>query len=189
MLENRHIGKGDAYLFGAEPDIPDTDGLITDIPGVALLVKQADCQAITMFDPVHGVIANIHCGWRGNVKGIISNAVEYMCKNRGSAASDIWASISPAIGVCCMEFDGWRTLLPQHMHRFVANDHCDFRAVSRSQLEACGIPPAHVHCSETCTCCSDDFFSYRREKVTGRCGTVIVMHDNTTGERQGKRYG
>ena len=51
------------------------DILITDIPGLGLLIKQADCQAVGLYDPENRVIANIHCGWRGNRQNVIGQAV------------------------------------------------------------------------------------------------------------------
>jgi len=42
--------------------------MITDLAGVALLVKQADCQAVILYDPVRNVISNIHCGWRETLR-------------------------------------------------------------------------------------------------------------------------
>ena len=42
------------------------DAMITNLTGIALLVKQADCQGIILFDPKAKVIAAVHCGWRGN---------------------------------------------------------------------------------------------------------------------------
>ena len=40
------------------------DAMITDLAGAALLVKQADCQAVVLYDPLRKVVSNVHCGWR-----------------------------------------------------------------------------------------------------------------------------
>ena len=50
-----------------EEDIPEVDILVTTVPGLGLLIKQADCQAVMFYDPVNRVVANVHCGWRGQV--------------------------------------------------------------------------------------------------------------------------
>ena len=46
-------------------DLPEVDILVTTVPGLGLLIKQADCQAVMFFDPVNRVVANVHAGWRG----------------------------------------------------------------------------------------------------------------------------
>ena len=51
-----------------EDDIPEVDILVSTVPGLGLLIKQADCQAVMFYDPVNRVVANFHCGWRGQVK-------------------------------------------------------------------------------------------------------------------------
>ena len=38
------------------------DILVTNQPGVGLMIQQADCQAIMLHDSEHGVVANIHSG-------------------------------------------------------------------------------------------------------------------------------
>ena len=67
---------GDRILVIRQPDLdkrawpPSVDAMITNVPGIALMVNQADCQGIIIFDPISAVVANVHCGWRGNVTNI-----------------------------------------------------------------------------------------------------------------------
>ena len=46
------------------------DGFITSHPNIPVLIKHADCQATLFYDPIKNVIANVHCGWKGNVINI-----------------------------------------------------------------------------------------------------------------------
>jgi copper oxidase (laccase) domain-containing protein len=46
------------------PEGYDTDGLVTDIPGVALTIFSADCIPICFYDPVRKVIAAAHAAGR-----------------------------------------------------------------------------------------------------------------------------
>jgi polyphenol oxidase len=52
-------------INSALENIPISDGLSTNIPGVGIMVTQADCQAAIFYDPIHHAMANVHCGWRG----------------------------------------------------------------------------------------------------------------------------
>ena len=86
---------GEDYLIGR--NFPDTDGLITDQPNIALLIKYADCSPIVLFDPVKRVHALLHAGWRGTVQRISEHALVMMENRFGSDRSDILAYIGPSI--------------------------------------------------------------------------------------------
>ncbi len=157
------------------------DALITDLPGVGLLIQQADCQAVLLHDPVKGVIGAVHSGWRGSVADIIGKTIAAMEHHYATSPQDLRAVISPSLGPCCAQFVNHRRELPPAMHRWqVRPDYFDFRAISRDQLLRGGVLPEHIDTVAVCTCCSPDFFSYRRavEKggpVTGRNGSVIAL--------------
>jgi YfiH family protein len=160
----------------AENGLEGVDGLMTREPGLALLIQHADCQAVVLFDPVRRAISNIHCGWRGNVAGILPKAVREMNRLYGSSPSDLWAYLGPSMGPCCGEFRGWRDLLPEQFHPFrTQGEHFDFWAISQRQLGSAGIPFGQIELARICTVCSPDHFSYRREGRTGRCGTVAML--------------
>jgi len=153
------------------------DGLITDVPGLGLLIKQADCQAVILFDPVRRVVANIHCGWRGNVADILGVAVERMHRVFGCSPADLAAAVGPSLGPCCGEFKGHETIFPRGFRSvMVKPDHFDLWALSRAQLEAAGVPPSSMAFARICTRCRTDlFFSYRGEGNTGRFATVAMI--------------
>ena len=65
------------------------DGLLTDLPGVALEIRTADCQSIFLYDPVRKAVANVHSGWRGTLQGIAVRAVGLMQSEYGCRPADI----------------------------------------------------------------------------------------------------
>ncbi len=81
----------------------EADGLVTDIPGVTLVVFSADCLPILLYDPVRRVVAAVHAGWRGTALGIAARAVEQMGDCYGCDRQDILAAIGPGISKCCFE--------------------------------------------------------------------------------------
>ena len=91
--------KDDPYQ---RPDY-EADGLMTDTPGVVLLIYSADCIPILLYDPVRRVIAATHAGWRGTAAGIAAAAVERMKEIYECRPEDILAAIGPGIGPCCFE--------------------------------------------------------------------------------------
>jgi len=155
------------------------DALVTSKPGMALLIKVADCQAIFLHDMKRKVIANIHCGWRGNVNGIISQTVSVMENVYGCIPKNIIAGICPSLGPCCGEFKDYRELLPGSFQRYKEKGgFFNFWAISRDQLVEAGLQSQNIELSRLCTVCNGgDFFSYRKEKVTGRGAAVIMLSE------------
>lgn len=153
------------------------DGLITEKEDLALLITHADCQAAIFFDPVQRVIANIHCGWRGNVQNIYGETVAYFCHHFGSDPKDLLVCISPSLGPSRAEFIHYQQELPAHFYPFQVGPYLfDFWAISRMQLKNAGVRDAHIEIAEICTFLEErDFFSYRRDKKTGRHGTIIGL--------------
>jgi YfiH family protein len=76
--------------------VPDTDALITTSPDVVLAILTADCVPIVLHDPVAGVLACVHAGWRGTVARVPAAAVAAM-ESLGSRPSDILAGVGPAV--------------------------------------------------------------------------------------------
>ena len=82
--------------FSLEDAIPGTDALVTTSPAVVLAILTADCVPIVLHDPVAGVLACVHAGWRGTAAGVAAAAVAAM-QALGSRPSDVIAGIGPAI--------------------------------------------------------------------------------------------
>ncbi len=162
----------------ADREVEGFDALITSVPGIGLMIQQADCQAVFLFDPVQKAVGIAHVGWRGTVADIIAETVFSMCRAFSSEPVDIIAAISPSLGPCCAEFVNFRSELPAALHGYqVRENYFDFWAISRDQLCAAGIRPENITAAGICTCCSRDFFSYRRDRDTGRFASVIGIRE------------
>jgi polyphenol oxidase len=79
------------------------DGLMTNLPGVALAVQTADCFPLLLVDTVNQVVGAFHAGWRGTVKRIAEKGVGVMRHEFGSRPKDMYAAIGPGIQQCCFE--------------------------------------------------------------------------------------
>ena len=152
------------------------DALITNVPGVGLMIQQADCQAVMLFDPGKMAVGIAHVGWRGSVADIISKTVSAMNNAFVTKAADLVAAISPSLGPCCAEFVNYRTELPFSFHDYqVRPNYFDFWTISHDQLCSAGLRPDNIHLANICTCCNRDYFSYRRDRETGRFASVIGL--------------
>ena len=76
---------------------PDTDALITQVPGLWIGVYSADCVPVLIADKRLNVVAAVHAGWRGTVGGITRAAVERMKADFGCRPEDMQAVIGPSI--------------------------------------------------------------------------------------------
>lgn len=158
-------------------DIPAVDILITTVSGLGLLIKQADCQAVMFYDPVHRVVANVHCGWRGQVANILGETVDLLHSRFGTRPSDLYAAVGPSLGPCCAEFRNFRQEFPPALWTYqVRPTYFDLWRLSRDQLLAAGLSPARLDLAGLCTRCqAAEFFSYRRDRLSGRQGAVIAL--------------
>lgn len=160
-----------------ELEVAGYDALVTACPGVGLLVQQADCQAVLLFDPRLRVAANIHVGWRGSVVNIIAATIEVLRTEFACRPDDLLAAISPSLGPCCAEFVNWQRELPESFADFrVAANHFDFWAISQHQLQGAGVTAANIRMATTCTRCQPGYFSYRRDGQCGRQGSLIAVN-------------
>ncbi|HEY2810773.1 MAG TPA: peptidoglycan editing factor PgeF [Rhabdochlamydiaceae bacterium] len=171
---------GSSLVCVEEPqkEIPNCDGMMTQKEKIALLVRHADCQAALFFDPKCKAIANVHCGWRGNVQNIYAEAVLQMQKQFGSLPENILVGISPSLGPQRSEFINYAQELPESFLPYqIKPTYFDLWAIARMQLEEVGILPHHIEIASLCTYeHPEDFFSYRRDqRITGNHATVITL--------------
>jgi YfiH family protein len=158
-------------------EIPEVDILITAEPGMGLVIKQADCQAVMFYDPEHRVAAHAHCGWRGQVGGILGETVASLSLNFGCRAEALHAAIGPGLGPCCAEFRNYQQEFPQIFWKYqVRPNYFDLWQLSFDQLRAAGLKSENIEMAKLCTRCrEEEFFSYRRDRVTGRQAAVIAL--------------
>ncbi|MBZ2177937.1 MAG: peptidoglycan editing factor PgeF [Acidobacteria bacterium] len=141
------------------------DALITDEPGLLLAIRTADCVPILLADPVRRVVAAVHAGWRGTVAGVLTQTLSQMRQNYETKPADLVAAIGPAIGPCCFAV-GSEVPLP------VVDGRADLWAANRRQLENEGV--TRIWSAEQCTMCKPEtFFSFRRDRETGRMISAI----------------
>jgi YfiH family protein len=185
FLSARQI-HGDKIFIASKPlqkdlEVDGYDALLTNLPAVGLLIQQADCQAITLYDSEHHAIAAIHSGWKGSVLNITGKTVQSMSETFGSSPIHLQASISPSLGPCCAEFVNHDLELPTAFLPFqVTKNHFSFWEITKMQLLEAGLQEHNINTAKICTSCSEDYYSYRRacrngDCITGRCATIIAL--------------
>jgi len=169
-------GKNDVYASGSSDKLVG-DAMVSNIPGKFLAMQVADCQSVLMYEPVRQVIANVHAGWRGSIKNIVSLTIKTMERKFGCYSRNIVAGISPSLGPCCAQFVNYQKEIPAMYWKYKDDrDHFDFWSISRDQLCDAGVLIENIDVSQVCTKCdTGNFFSFRGEKNTGRFASVIGL--------------
>lgn len=181
VTEKDHIGL-------CHRDYPKCDALVTNTPGVALLVFTADCTPLLFFDPVTGAVGAAHAGWRGTAQAIGAKVVRAMAENFGTKPENIRAAIGPNIGMCHFETDhdvpdAMRAAFGPEVDAYIEKRgekyHLDLKQINAMILRRCGVE--HIDLSRDCTVCScDRFWSHRATGgERGSQGAVIVCQEVT----------
>jgi YfiH family protein len=152
-----------AWLDGRHADPAVADALVTDLAGVALVVRVADCVPVLLADVQRGVVGAAHAGRPGLVAGIVPTTVAAM---RDLGAAEITAWVGPHVCGACYEVPEQMradvaAVVPQaHAETSWGTPSVDVGAGVRAQLAAAGV---EVVDASRCTREDEDLYSYRRQ--------------------------
>jgi len=163
------------------------DAFITNLPGVAIGVRTADCVPVLLYDPVKRVVAAVHAGWKGTVLHISHGVITAMTQVFKCCPADIKAVIGPAIGPDSFQVgeevatqfketgfpmdDIWSFRSLGDGTPMSGGHHIDLFKANRWLLEQAGIPADSIQVCGIDTFTTEAFFSARREGV--QCGRII----------------
>jgi YfiH family protein len=163
--------------WGDRP-VPRVDAIVTAERGLALAVLTADCVPVLLADPVAGVAAAAHAGRPGLVAGVVPAAVRAMAE-LGADPARVVVRTGPAVCGRCYE-------VPEEMRAEVSavepaahavtgwgTPAVDVGAGVHAQLERLGVRDRAQ--SPVCTRESEDHFSYRRDRTTGRLASYVWL--------------
>ena len=180
------VGRADRGKHMVEGASPECDALITNEPGVALVVFTADCTPILLHDPVTGAVGAAHAGWKGTAMGIAAKTAEAMAREYGCDPKNIRAAIGPNIAFCCFETDrdvpdAMIAALGQEAMPFIKpmgeKYYVNLKEINALWLRKAGVE--HIEISDACTACRPDvFWSHRVTRgERGSQGAVIVCKE------------
>jgi YfiH family protein len=162
---------------------PDTeaDGAVARESGAICAVTTADCLPVLLSDRAGKGVGIAHAGWRGLAGGVVERVVQAM----GVAPRDLIAYIGPGIGAHRYEVGedvhkafvepdpaAARSFAPRQDGKYLV----DLYGLARQRLAAAGV--AEVYGGEFCTASEARFFSFRRDRTTGRMASLIWLEDS-----------
>ncbi len=180
-LEQVHgVAVADADRAGC---LPRADACIARRSASVCVVMTADCLPVLLCDRQGSAVGAVHAGWKGLADGVIEATVQAM----GVPSQNLLAWLGPAIGAQAFEVGedvraAFIAADPQAASAFTPSPCtgegkkylADLYALARLRLNALGI--SEIYGGDRCTYSeSEEFFSYRRDGVTGRQGTFIWL--------------
>jgi YfiH family protein len=179
-LEQVH-GTGIIELPYASSRPPQADGSFSRAVGEVCTVMTADCLPVLLCDKQGTVVAAAHAGWRGLAAGVIEKTIAAMAV----APDSLLAWLGPAIGPQAFEVgedvvqafvadnkDARLAFQQTSQDRWLA----DIYQLARLRLGTMGV--GNISGGEFCTFQdSDRFYSFRRDKLTGRMASLIWLTD------------
>ncbi len=162
------------------------DAVVTNIAGLVIGVRTADCVPILLYDPRGGAVGAVHAGWRGTVAGVLPRAVQAMVKAFNTEPVNLAAAIGPAISMQSFEVD--EPVLGQFRERFPFWSRftkparhgkwlVDLKMINAYILASLGVQERNLECSPLCTVIDKEWlYSYRREgEEAGRMLNFIML--------------
>lgn len=168
------------------------DASVTDRPGMVCVVMVADCMPVLLCDEAGRAVGAAHAGWRGLAAGIVEQTAQRVAELAAVPASALHAYLGPSIGPEAFEVgpdvrdafmngvgdvqrDATASAFVEHPHnpgKYLA----DLPALARLRLQALGV--TRIVGGDLCTVTlRDRFYSYRRDRVTGRMAALIWLDD------------
>jgi polyphenol oxidase len=171
----------DVLDVGKGPATQEADAAFSRDSGAVCAVMTADCLPVLLCDRAGTVVAAAHAGWRGLAAGVIEATISTMAVPPG----ELLAWLGPAIGPSAFEVgDEVRAaFVAQDVlagNAFVAHGPekwlADIYLLARQRLIAAGV--TSISGGGRCTVSeAEDFFSYRRDGVTGRMASLVWLAD------------
>lgn len=163
-------------------EIPNCDGLITNIKNINLQIKTADCAPISLRDDIKKVVGIVHAGWRGTQSQIIKNAINLMVSEFKSKIGDIKIKIGPTIdkanylvkvdvaGKFLDKYPGFLEKVSTHQWTL------DLVGVNIKQMLVSGILNENIDNSKISTYLDKSYPSFRRDGKTNGFITGVILN-------------
>jgi len=177
QVHGTHVLNLDALSLAHTADTPIADASYSRTAGRVCAVMTADCLPVLLCNQAGTEVAAAHAGWRGLCDGVI----EATAAQFSSPMDELIAYLGPAIGPQKFEVgvevkQAFCALHPQSAACFIPSGNkylADIIGLAKLRLSLLGINP--IYSADICTVSDTDYFSYRRDKVTGRMASLIWL--------------
>ena len=156
------------------------DGMITDVRGLALAIRTADCQQFVVYAPEKNVVGLMHVGWKGLLAGTIPAFFTLLKNEWDIGPADVVIGAGPSLCQDCGDFTDPKKELPGVDHRFFNGKFADLRGIADAQLLEAGVPEDHIDRHPECTRCHpEQYWTYRgghrQNVIDGKTNVLTCM--------------
>ena len=177
QVHGTHVLNLDTLSLAQAEDTPIADASYSRTASQVCAVMTADCLPVLLCNQAGTEVAAAHAGWRGLCDGVI----EATAAQFSSPMDELIAYLGPAIGPQKFEVGvevkhAFCGLHPQAAACFIPSGDkylADIIGLAKLRLSLLGIK--HIYSADICTVSDTDYFSYRRDKVTGRMASLIWL--------------
>ncbi len=162
----------------AQAGVFEADAVITDVVGLPIAIRTADCLPALMYDPVKRVIAAVHAGWKSTKLDIARKSVELLRRDYGVDPAHIRVAIGPCIRCASCEVGAeFKDYFPLETVETPAGLRFDIFKANVRQLTEAGVKPGNIlDCGLDSFTDKGRFHSFRRDADrSGRMLSVIMM--------------
>jgi polyphenol oxidase len=164
----------------------EADSLITDMSNIPIMVLGADCNLIIIIDIKEKAVGVVHAGWKGTLNGVLGKTLSEFKKHFNTSPENVLVFFGPSIRKCCYKVDD--VLVERFKKKFGRGDYynknykegndffLDIIKLNLIHLKDFGIQKDNIFYVRQCTNCDDGFFSYRRDRDTGRQAAIVMIH-------------
>jgi len=178
LVVPKQVHSGNVEICESHGELPNIDGVITSNKDLVLTIQVSDCIPIFIFDNKTLNIGLIHAGWRGINSQIVENGITKI-QELNSMPNELNIILGPSIRQCCFQVGSdIAKLFPQKFQSVRNHDsmYLNLQEVVIEKLINLGVPRQNITDKNQCTCCSDDFYSYRRAgEKAGRMIALIAI--------------
>ncbi len=177
QVHGTHVLNLDALSLAPAVDTPIADASYSRTASQVCAIMTADCLPVLMCNQAGTEVAAAHAGWRGLCDGVI----EATAAQFSSPMNELIAYLGPAIGPQKFEVgaevkQAFCALHPQAAACFIpSGDKYFANIVSLAKLRLSLLGINHIYSADICTVTDTNYFSYRRDKVTGRMASLIWL--------------
>ncbi len=160
----------------------ESDAIITDVPGLGIMISAADCTSVYIYDYSKKMIAGIHAGWRSTRAGIVEKTITELVDIYKCSPGNMIIYIGPSISREVYEVGGEVAALFNEKYFTPSGSKflLDVSGKNYDAVRSFGVPEENIQYSGLCTFKSNNLLhSYRRDgPESGRSVGIIAMSEN-----------
>lgn len=169
LLFMHQVHKDSVVVVDTKSSTPQCDAMISNAKGLGLCVMAADCIPLLFYDAPTQSIGVAHAGREGTRLQVSSKTVRALQEHFGVQPETLEVYMGPSIRSCCYEVGlestyGLESVSEKREERYFL----DLQKANREELLHLGVREKNITDTAICTYCDTHYFSYRREKITGR---------------------